>query len=257
VTEHAASVTDKLIQAAETLDARAGSNDKFADLVAMSAELLGAARASIMLYVAGEADVPHLRVSASHGMLPTEAYTQLVAHGEGIAGQVAVGGVAVLVEDIADSPYAALARRASSSDRSLMAVPITIDGNIIGVLNVSSPLRTASFNNDDLATLSIVAVFVGKAIQMVRLQNVLNSRFAQIALAQEAAKAVGSRIPGNAYDPGRMAKIVAKSFFREMNQAGFDANQIIQAASEIISQLSDSLHKHSKRLDKDIQDKDM
>jgi GAF domain-containing protein len=250
VTEHAVNVSGRLVEVAQQLGAGGGRDDAFADLAAMTAALLGAARCSLMLYVQGEGETMKLRVAASHGELPAEAYTQLVGTGEGIAGQVALGAEAVLVEDIAVSPFAALARR-GSRDRSLMVAPVTIAGTVVGVLNVSSPQRAGAFTRADLAAFEIVALFVGKAIQGVRLQNVLNSRFAQIALAQEAARAVGEQIPGNAYDPGRMAKIVAKSFFREMNQAGFDANQIIQAASEIISQLSKSLHKHSRRLDKD------
>jgi hypothetical protein len=43
---------------------------------------------------------------------------------------------------------------------------------------------------------------------------------------------------------------VAKSFFREMTRAGFDAGQIIGAASEIISQLSTTLNRHGKRRDR-------
>lgn len=241
---------DKLSQLAGELDAKKGQEDMLAALVALAADLLSVGQCSIMLYVPGDDDNQQLRVCACHGGLPDAAYTQRVAHGEGIAGMVAESGEAVLVEDIAHSSYAALARRQGSNDRSLMAAPISIEGKIVGVLNVTRPLHAEAFGALDLATLKIVSLFAGKAIQVVQLQNLLNSRFAQMALAQEAKKTIGGVMSANAYDPNKMAKIVAKSFFREMTQVGFDSNQIIQAASEIISQLSSSLNKHSKRMEK-------
>jgi hypothetical protein len=45
-----------------------------------------------------------------------------------------------------------------------------------------------------------------------------------------------------------MARIVARSFYREMTIAGFSQSQIIKVASEIISELSVSVRRHSKRM---------
>jgi L-methionine (R)-S-oxide reductase len=44
--------------------------------------------------------------------------------------------------------------------------------------------------------------------------------------------------------------ILAKSLFREMTHTGLSASLIIQASSEIIAQLSSSLNRHSKRMEK-------
>lgn len=241
---------DKLHQLAGFLDIHGTLDEQLGVLAERAAVMLGAAQCSIMLYAEGEADTPRLRVCASYGTLPEVAYTQLVAHGEGIAGQVAANGVALLVEDITASPYAHLARRKSHTSNSLMVVPIRAEGSTIGVMNVTHPCSASAFNASDLAMLEMIALLTGKAIQTVHLQNLLNSRFAQIALAQEADNAIGGVMLATAYDTDKMARIVAKTFFREMTQAGFGSKQIIQAASEIISQLSGSLHKHSKRLDK-------
>lgn len=221
-----------------------------AQLAALTARMLDAAHCSIMLYTENEAESMRLRVYATHGELPEAAFAQTVGHGEGIAGHVAASGEALLIEDVAHSTFAGCARRPGKGADSLMAAPINANRKLIGVINLSEPNGGATFTGDDLTLLKIVALFVGKSIQVVQLQNLLNSRFAQIALAQDAEKAIGGVMLSTAYDTDKMAKIVAKSFFREMTQAGFGANQIIQAASEIISQLSTSLHKHSKRLDK-------
>ncbi|MES1998419.1 MAG: GAF domain-containing protein [Pseudomonadota bacterium] len=244
------SLLDKLHQLAGFLDTHGTLDEQLSVLAERAAVMLSAAQCSIMLYAEGEPDAPRLQVRASYGALPEVAYTQLVAHGEGIAGQVAAQGVALLVEDIATSPYAHLARRKSHTSNSLMVVPIRAEGSTIGVMNVTHPGSASAFSASDLAMLEIIALLTGKAIQTVHLQNLLNSRFAQIALAQEADNAIGGVMLATAYDTDKMARIVARTFFREMTQAGFGSKQIIQAASEIISQLSGSLQKHSKRLEK-------
>ena len=95
----------------------------------------------------------------------------------------------------------------------------------------------------------MVALFVGKAIQVVQLQNILKSRFAQVALMQFAERDIGSALAGAAQNPDQVARILARSFFKEMTRAGFGSSQIINAASEIVGQLSGSLRRHSKRIE--------
>lgn len=246
----AGNLLDKLHDLAGFLESPTSLEHNLGQLVMLAADMLDAAHCSIMLLIEGEGEALRLRVCATHGALPEAAFTQTVGRGEGIAGQVAASGKSLLVEDIEQSIFARCARRPGTGARSLMSAPLSVNGKLIGVINVSEPDSGMPFTQDDLALLEIVAFFVGKSIQVVQLQNLLNSRFAQIAMAQEAEKAIGGVMLSTAYDPDKMAKIVAKSFFREMTQAGFGSSQIIQAASEIISQLSSSLHKHSKRLDK-------
>ncbi|HUW29799.1 MAG TPA: GAF domain-containing protein [Sulfuriferula sp.] len=241
---------DKLHDLAGFLESQSSLEDNLGKLVTLAADTLDAAHCSIMLYIEGEGEALRLRVCATHGALPEAAFAQTVGRGEGIAGHVAASGVALLVEDIGQSVFASCARRPGVGTHSLMSAPISVNRKLIGVINLSEPNSGTPFTQADLALLEIVAFFVGKSIQVVQLQNLLNSRFAQIALAQDAEKAIGGVMLSTAYDTDKMAKIVAKSFFREMTQAGFGSSQIIQAASEIISQLSSSLHKHSKRLDK-------
>jgi hypothetical protein len=55
-------------------------------------------------------------------------------------------------------------------------------------------------------------------------------------------------------NPDQVAKILAKSFYKEMTRAGFGPSQIVNAASEIIEQLSGSLNRHSKRMERENTD---
>lgn len=218
-------------------------------LAAITAKMLGAANSSIMLLSEGEFDDLRLRVCATYGEnLPHSALKASIRKGEGIAGRVIETGKAILVEDIEISEFAKLARHPDYPNKSLISSPILVNGKIVGVVNVNTPKHGTAFNLDDLHLLDVVALFVGKSIQVVQLQNLLNSRFAQIAAAQEAEKEIGSAMASVSHDPDRLAKILAKSFFKEMTKAGFSTNQIINVASEIISLLSENLKKHSRRL---------
>jgi hypothetical protein len=66
----------------------------------------------------------------------------------------------------------------------------------------------------------------------------LDSRFAQLALLQEARDQVGDKVRLAYRNPEDAAKILARSFFKEMTKAGFESGQIVSAATELIEQLN-------------------
>ena len=100
----------------------------------------------------------------------------------------------------------------------MISTPIIQNQNIIGVINASDPKSNRAFNLDDLHLLEVVALFVGKSIQVVQLQSILSSRFAQMALAQEAQQTIGNAMAHVSKNPNQLAKILAKSFFKEMTR---------------------------------------
>jgi L-methionine (R)-S-oxide reductase len=225
-------------------------NDNLAQLAEMTATILSARNCSIMLLNSGKFDNLLMTVCASHGPMPAAAYKELIGKGEGIAGYVIATGQSLLIEDINQSEFARVARRASEPDKSLISSPITISGHIVGVVNISGHMGGCAFNLVDLNLLNVVALFIGKSIQSIQLQSILNSRFAQLALAQEVQNNMDASLGDVLHNPDQVAKIYAKSFYKEMARGGFGSNQIISAASEIISQLSDSLQQHSKRIER-------
>ncbi|MEN6587131.1 MAG: GAF domain-containing protein [Sulfuricella sp.] len=223
-------------------------DDNMQQLAEMAAKILNAENCSLMLLNEGEMDNLRMRVCASYGPLPAAAYKESIGKGEGIAGRVVATGKGLLIDDIHQSEFAQWARRVNDPRKSLISSPITINGRIIGVVNVSGHLQGRDFNMEDLSLLDVVALFIGKAIQVVQLQNILNSRFAQLALVQVAEKDLESTLTSVVENPDQVAKILAKSFYKEMTRAGFGSSQIINAATEIIGQLSGSLTRHSKRM---------
>lgn len=210
---------------------------------AMTAAVLGAASCSIMLL--GNGEVPDVRMSmyARHGKLPDAAQKASIGRGEGIAGLVLAQGQALLVPDIAKSELAPLARGHDQVGASLMCAPIRIDGKIVGVINAASSPGQPAFGDTELRLLEVTALFIGKSIQVQQLQHLLDSRFAQMALLQEGKARVGESVKLAYQNPEDVAKILARSFFREMTRAGFESAQIVSAASELIEQLNLHLQK--------------
>ena len=226
-------------------------DDNMQRLAAMSASVLNAENCSLMLLSDGEPESPRMRVCGSFGPLPAAAYNESTDSGQGISGWVVANGQTLLIEDIQQSEFAHCARRADDRHKSLLCSPVLINGRIVGVLNISAHRDGRAFNSDDRRLLEVVALFVGRTIQAVQLQNILNSRFAQLALVEAAEKDIGRALASTLPNPDQVARIVAKSFFKEMSRAGFGSRQIINAASEIIAQLSSSLRRHSQRIDRE------
>lgn len=220
-------------------------DDKLQQLAAMAARVSHAANCAILLCGEDEDGNPMPGICANHGHFPASIYQDSMKTARHRYEVSLTNGQSLLLDDSWRDP-APQAREASPGQAIL--APIQIEGKTIGVLNVNAPLGKTEFDETDAGLLSVIALFIGKSIQVYQLQNVLNSRFAQIALAHDANQAIGSVVLSTAQDPNQMAKIVAKSFYRELSKAGFASSQIINAATEIISQLSTSISKHSKRM---------
>jgi L-methionine (R)-S-oxide reductase len=213
---------------------------------AMTATLVGTASCSIMLLNSGEGPEMRMSMYARHGSLPDEALQASIGRGEGIAGRVLATGEALLVADIGKSPFALLARGRAGAGPSLICAPIRIDGKIVGVINAAGAAGQPALGETALRLLEVTALFIGKSIQVQQLQHLLGSRFAQMALLQEARERVGESVRVAYRNPGDVARILARSFFREMTNTGFEPGQIVSAASELIDQLNQRLQNKQK-----------
>lgn len=223
--------------------AGASLEDSLAQQAALTAGLVGAESCSLMLLNHGDGDDLRMSICATHGPLPAAALSASIGKGDGICGKVLASGRSLLIEDISASDLAPLARRPDDLRRSLMSAPIHIDGKVVGVVNLCGAQDKVAFNRADLALLDVIALFIGKSIQVQQLQGLLDSRFAQLALLQEVQEKVGASVRTAYQNPDDVAKILAKSFFKEMTKAGFGSSQIVYAASELIDQLNNNLQR--------------
>lgn len=216
-------------------------------LVALVGELLAAQRASLMLLDTGGDAGTALRLVALHGELPSAAWEAKPKLGEGIAGGVLASGRMLAIEDIGASELKAAARRPGTPG-SLIVCPVPIAGEAAGVLSVSELRHDAPLAEHAGAITEFAAVLLGRAIHLMRLQRLLDSRFAQMAMILGGERDSGAVVAMGAREPEKVAKMLAKAFYRELRHCGFTSNQILHAAGEIISELTTSLNRHRKRL---------
>lgn len=233
-----------LIQEEQTLD------DGLKNLARMAAASIGADRCSVMLIAESDGE-RKLRVYSHFGDLPAAAYGEPVTLDQGIAGYVATTGEPLLVEDIAHSEFAPLACRGAAGAPSLMSAPIRVADQTIGVINVSDPSGGGRFTPRVLELLNVFALFVGKAIQVFELQKLAGSRVLQMAQVLDSRERQSSGKGAICPDPVRLAKLVAKNFYRELAAAGFGPSAIIAVSSEVLNELNESLVRHRSRFERE------
>lgn len=229
-----------LIQQEQTLE------DGLRDLARMTAQSLGANRCSVML-MTKEDDARKIKLYSHYGDMPEDAYADAVPLDQGIAGYVASTGESLIIEDIACSRFAPLARNVAHKCPSLMSAPIRVAQVIIGAINLSEPMSGLPFTGRDGELLDVLALFVGKSIQVFQLQKLAESRVLQMAEVLRRREDSGPETAPICPDPARIAKLVAKNFYRELAAAGFGPNAIIAVSSQVLSELNENLQRHRSR----------
>lgn len=133
--------------------------------------------------------------------------------------------------------------RGGRSDMESMVSTIVLHGKIIGVVHACQPVQQSGFSKDDLDLFGVLTPLITKSIQVIQLQYILKSRFTQLALTKSNELTLHDLISGVRQNPNQIARILARSFYREMLNAGFSFNQIIFSVAEVISELSASLRR--------------
>jgi L-methionine (R)-S-oxide reductase len=242
----------KLVGLSTFLEQQASLDESLEEIVAQAANILRIRNCSIMLFHADErGDGVSLKMFARFGAFAPQASSEAVKVNKGIAGRVAATGQPLLVQDIVNSEFFPLARTPDSPNKSFICVPIIIAGKVIGVMNVSNAVDSRCFDTNDLNLSIFIAHLIGKSVQVIQLQNMLNSNYIQMAVALETRGIPAGAVNPESYDADKLVKMLSKSFYREMTKAGLGKGHIINAASEIISLLTTTMTKHEKRVQRD------
>jgi transcriptional regulator with GAF, ATPase, and Fis domain len=241
---------EELIDIGSLIEQRQTLEEGLSELAKLTAESLAVARCSVMLMTACDAEQrAPLRVCSHYGNLPLDAYQTEVEADDTIAGHVAACGEPLLINDLQRSPLAHLARQDPRAEGSFMSAPIRIADKVVGVINVSQPSNASQgFTSQELEQLIIFARFVGKSIHVFQLKRLAESRLLQMAEILEQRDEHASAAKQISPDPRRLAKIVAKSFYRELALAGFGPSAIIAVATEVLGLLNTNLAKHRERI---------
>ncbi len=224
------------------------------------AHILGCRHCSIMLIKHPEgAPHPMLRVEAHHGHLPPEAYATAVSLDAGISGHVAATGIPLLINDLHQSGFVHLARRETECADDLISVPIQLDGAVVGVINLDSPQGREHLTTGDLNAATALALTVGQAMRIHRLQGLLKTCFLQSILARTMPDTHAGRNPDAAPDPtgpqpaaiggdpDRLVRLIAHTLYREMKQVGFARDHVLGLASELVARVSDEMTRNHRK----------
>jgi GAF domain-containing protein len=225
----------------------ATASESITELASMAATLLRAEGCMIMLLKIKDDNRTALGPYSCACPAAAQACEEWADAGEVIARKAISAGKSLLSEHRAMRPGTVAADLTFSGTRAIIATPIRVNGDVVGVMSLISRVEAQRFGPDEVAFADIVAWFIGQALNAVRLRSVLSSAFAQRAIAQEAQERLGEAVSISGKQPQQLGRILAKSFYREMVKVGLDSGQIIDAASEIISELSGNLKKHAAR----------
>jgi signal transduction histidine kinase/putative methionine-R-sulfoxide reductase with GAF domain len=125
--------------------------------VAMDAEI-----ASLMLVDPERGD---LFVAAARGLDTAQLKGRRTPVRSGVAGAVAAWGRPLLVENIETDRRFRRLNHPQYHTKSLLCVPMRVDGEVLGVLNVNNKRDGASFDDADLAVLSALVDRIASALE--------------------------------------------------------------------------------------------
>lgn len=141
-------------------------------------------------------------------------------------------------------PHSAQSKSARAPQK--LTAPLRVNGRVLGYVSVAHGKRAPRFDAELFAALCEI---LSRAVECMLMRQMLASRYAAVA----AGKAAVGESPGpqtleagvlqSAQNPEKIARIIARSFYKDLRKAGFAAKQILLIASEIIRHLNEAFHK--------------
>lgn len=157
------------------------------DTMQLAASVINAAASSLMLVDEGHKE---LIFAAAYGTKGTLLHSQRIPINQGIAGWVARHGAPVIANDVTkDTRFdRRVDVRTGFLTCSILAVPMQLRGETIGVLEVLNKNDEEGFDEEDLRLLLTLAAEAAIAIENARLINSLREERDRILSAQEKVR---------------------------------------------------------------------
>jgi signal transduction histidine kinase/HD-GYP domain-containing protein (c-di-GMP phosphodiesterase class II) len=137
-------------------------HDLFEHTVEMLAATMEAEIVSLMMV---DADRGDLFIAASRGLEGSKLTSRRTAVRSGVAGSVAAWGRPVLVNNIETDRRFRRLNHPQYSTKSLLSVPLEVEGEVLGVVNVNNKTSRQAFDENDLALLTALVERVGGAVE--------------------------------------------------------------------------------------------
>jgi len=191
------------------------------EMVAVSLE------SQIVSLVLVDPDRGDLFVAASLGLEPQGIAGRRTTLRAGIAGAVAAWGRPVLVENIETDRRFRRLNHPQYQTKSLLCVPLRVEGEVIGVINANNKASGESFDEDDLGLLVMLTERVGSAIERACAYPDSDR------VVEDALEAVGcmTRLKRDLSLGGRMLVRHARATARELGMSPSDVDVIGYVAS--------------------------
>ena len=207
-------------------------------IMGKTSEVMNAEGASVILLDEGDGSDPDLVFHIAAGARSKQLERFRLAWGEGYAGRAAIERSVVVANDLEDDNRHAkrVDKAVGFVTRSLLAVPLTVQDRLIGVLEVVNR-RTGSFDDDDVRFASAIASQVAVAIERASLAeaNLKNQRMAvigeTIAGAAHCIKNIVNAVRGGSF-------ILNKGFERGDLDKAKEGWEMLEPAVDRISALS-------------------
>jgi HD-GYP domain-containing protein (c-di-GMP phosphodiesterase class II) len=191
----------------------------FDESVAMVAATMDAGIVSLMLVDPERGD---LFVASSRGLEAQNLPMRRTAVRSGVAGTVAAWAKPVLVNNIETDRRFQRLNHPQYSTKSLLSVPLLVEGEVLGVVNVNNKLSRASFDEHDLAVLVALVERIGSAVE--RATAYPDSEHA-VAEAVEAVRSVARLREHGLLASGDVVRRVRR-LARELGMEDADVDQV-------------------------------
>ena len=146
---------------ADKIEPKTELHELLATVVHMIAELLSAKIVSFMLVDETRSE---LFIKVSYGLDERIVEQTRVKIGEGIAGSVAESGLPLLIDNIEHNDVYETQNRPQYETMSLLSVPVSLDGVVIGVINVNNKTSGDPFHQDDMNLITSFAERISMAL---------------------------------------------------------------------------------------------
>jgi Nif-specific regulatory protein len=161
----------------------ADAKSLLSQIIESSTRLVGAEAASLVLR---EPATGKLRFAIASGPRKDELFDKVIDSDEGIVGWVARQGKSLIVNDPERDPRfsPSVAKAVDFPAKSIMAVPMTVKGDLVGVIEVVNKIKGRYFSDEDLRWLEIFALQAAIAVDNARF---LQKTSAELAFLSEKA----------------------------------------------------------------------
>ncbi|MGD1974375.1 MAG: sigma 54-interacting transcriptional regulator, partial [Desulfobacterales bacterium] len=179
--------------------------DRLLELIIETATRMMDAKASSLLMLDPKTQKLYFKVAT--GVKGTDIKQFEIDLGQGIAGYVAQTGEPLLIPDVAKDPrwYKEISESIGFKTQSIACVPMKVNGEIIGVVEIIDKADGSSIRDEDLKILSVFADLAAQAIGNARkiehdkkeirdLKNELRSKYEIIGESKALRKVISDAI---------------------------------------------------------------